>query len=149
MTTLVALLAAISGAILGDRAKGERKTDPWQLKVGSHYEVATKEVVSKGRRSWKIYVGTVQEINDDSVTLVDVSMTSGVDQSTPVLSRIPYLNRLFKTVGIGRSHLGDETVTIPFKDIARREEVDELNFQDRTAGARNNMRKRGLERTRS
>ena len=63
-----------------------------------------------------------------------------------MLGKIPYVNRLFRTVGVGSTHLGDESVTIPLKDIAWNEVVDELEFEHRTAGARLNTRRRDRQR---
>jgi hypothetical protein len=133
MTTFALLLGILFWAAGGGVANAEREADISQLKVGSHCELATKETVSGNGRTLTIYLGTVKELSKDSVTLEDVTFTTRSDRSPPVLGSIPYIKRLFKNVGIGRSHMGEKSVVIPLKDIVRNETVTADEFRMRSA----------------
>ena len=103
-----------------------------ELRIGSHVELVTKETVSGFQRSSTNYLGTVKELSDDAVILRDVTLTNHSDKTPPVVRNIPYVNRFFKNVGIGRTHLGDKSVVVPRKDIARIEPILDEVFLERS-----------------
>lgn len=108
---------------------------PWQ--VGQHCEITTKATPTGWASvSSKTYLGTVAEANAEDVVLKDVSVMQRVESRTPVLHRIPYVNRLFKNVGIGQTHLGDRRVTVSRNEIDTVREVAADEFEKKAASAK-------------
>ncbi len=67
-------------------------------------------------RASHVYYGTVKEVTDTEVVLVDAYAEGRVERGVPVVEHVPYVSRLFKNVGIGRQTF-DHEVHIPRKDI--------------------------------
>jgi hypothetical protein len=135
---LIAVLTITFFATSAGYAKAERKSDPTQLQVGSHVELAIKETVEGNRRSSTVYLGKVKTVTGESVTLQDVTKTIRNESSTPVLRSIPYVKRYFRTVGMGQTHLGKRSVVIPLEDIAGTEAVTAVEFRKRSASRAEN-----------
>jgi hypothetical protein len=132
MTILAALIAIVCSINSSRAADEQHEIDRAQLKVGSHVEIVTKETVSGSKRTSTIFLGTVKTVTGESVTLHDVSKTIRSEDSTPILRSVPYVNRYFRNVGIGRTHMGKRTVVIPLADIARSESVTPVEFRKRS-----------------
>jgi hypothetical protein len=133
-TPLLVLSLVMSTCALGSDKNVVEISD--DLSVGSHCEVATKDTRSKRAVFRANYVGTIAEINVDSITLHDVTMNQITDRTPPVLGSIPYLKRFFRTAGVGRSHLGDKSRVIMLKDVARIEPMSDEQFEVRSARRR-------------
>jgi hypothetical protein len=146
MTTGAPLLAAVLWIANCSYASAEPNADPTELKSGSHVELAIKETVEGNKRSATIYLGKVKTVTSQSVTLHDVTKTVKSETSTPVLRSIPYVNRYFRTVGIGQTHLGKKSVVIPFEDITGTEPVTAVEFQKRSARRARNADPRKTQR---
>lgn len=139
MTAGASLLAAVLWAVGTRYASAEPKTDPAELKVGSHVELTVKETAQGNRPSSTVYLGKVKTVTSKSVTLQDATKTIKSESSTPVLGSIPYVKRYFRSVGVGQSQMGKRAVVIPLDDIARIEAVTVVEFRKR-----NGTSKRGV-----
>lgn len=47
------------------------------------------------------YFGKVVQFDEEHIVMTDVSRQVRVERSVPILASIPYINRLFRNVGIG------------------------------------------------
>ena len=99
---LVACAAVARGQNAVDSGEASPRADA--LVVGYEYVVAAERHGVRQQLS-----GTLVKVNDRWIVLRCV-LESRNETGVPVMSRLPYVNRLFKNVGIGRS---DENIWIP------------------------------------
>jgi hypothetical protein len=133
MTAGAPLLTAVLWTVGTSYVSAEPKSDPADLKVGSHIEVTIKETAQGNRRSSTFYLGKVKTVTSQSVSLQDVTKTIRNESSTPVLGSLPYVKRYFRNIGIGQTHMGKRAVVIPLDDIARIDAVTAVEFRKRSA----------------
>jgi hypothetical protein len=69
-----------------------------QLVIGDRYEVAVQRGEAKEQ-----YHGTLVKATDRWLVLLN-KYESRTERGVPVAAKVPYLNRLFRNVGIGRPH---------------------------------------------
>jgi len=85
-----------------------------KLKPGQHVCLLTHSIVSRTpnsvRRSIEQVAGTIVSVDEDVLVLKNaVKLTEGRTMTgTPIASKIPYVSRLFKNSGVGRT-----TISIP------------------------------------
>ena len=93
------------------------KIDPQELKPGQHVRLITGErpncddpdilgevlTISRSRS----FAGTVKTNDGDRLVLQDVVMINEARKQTgvPIVSKVPYVSRLFKSTGVGRKHV--------------------------------------------
>lgn len=111
--------------------------DPKQLKVGQHVQViaggSPKTLDQEVQFLTSRIAGTVKEISDDRVVLQDVVMIKQVrsQQAVPVVSKVPYLSRLFKNTGVGREVTAvPGEVTIELSEILHAKELTDSGFAE-------------------
>jgi hypothetical protein len=85
------------------------KIDPQELKPGQHVQLLTGENLSgdfldEVEMCTRSFAGTVKANDGDRLVLQDFVMIHEARSQTgvPVLSKIPYVSRLFKSTGAGR-----------------------------------------------
>lgn len=85
-----------------------------ELKPGQHVCLLTHSTVSRTpnsvRRSIEQVAGTIVSVDEDALVLNNaVKLTEGRTMTgTPIVSKLPYVSRLFKNSGVGR-----EAISIP------------------------------------
>ncbi len=79
------------------------------LQAGQQVRLVTSastvaEMKNGGNTRTTEYVGTIGAIDADNIVLKDASslVTSAVMRGTPILSRVPYVSRMFRNSGVGR-----------------------------------------------
>jgi hypothetical protein len=107
------------------------------LRVGDHCRIGTVERIAWNRRAEGLFWGTVKSRSEEQITLTNVATTGRREHAVPVFSRIPYVNRLFKNVGIGRSQLAEDDVVIRIKDISSARIIGEEELQSVIEDAKN------------
>lgn len=92
-----------------------------QLVIGDRYEVAVQRGEAKEQ-----YHGTLVKVTDRWLVLLNKYETR-TERGVPVAAKVPYLNRLFRNVGIGRSMayrwIPREAATIRGRTIAEKNEL--------------------------
>ena len=85
------------------------KIDPKELKPGQHVQLLTGENLSgdfldEVEMCTRSFAGTVKANDGDRLVLQDFVMIHEARSQTgvPVLSKVPYVSRLFKSTGVGR-----------------------------------------------
>ena len=88
------------------------KIDPKELKPGQHVQLLTGENLSGDfldavEMFTRSFAGTVKANDGDRLVLQDVVMIHEARSQTgiPVLSKVPYVSRLFKSTGVGRKRV--------------------------------------------
>lgn len=79
-------------------------------------------LISDNPNMAQTYIGKVEELDDKQVVLNDVRRQVRVERGVPVFGKIPYLNRLFKNVGIG-------TEKVPGKLTLKRGDIHSIKLQ--------------------
>ncbi len=94
-----------------------------ELKPGQHVCLLTHSTISRTpnsvRRSIAQVAGTIVSVDEDALVLNNaVKLTEGRMMGTPIVSKIPYISRLFKNSGTGR-----EAISIPGEVSIVRSEI--------------------------
>jgi hypothetical protein len=94
-----------------------------KLKPGQHVCLLTHSTVSRTptsvRRSMEQVAGTIVSVDENVLVLNNaVKLTEGRMTGTPIVSKIPYISRLFKNSGVGR-----EVISIPGEVSIVRSEI--------------------------
>ena len=97
-----------------------------KLKPGQHVCLLTHSTVSRTpnsvRHSIEQVAGTIVSVDEDALVLNNaVKLTEGRMMGTPIVSRLPYVSRLFKNSGTGR-----EAISIPGEVSIVRSEIQGL-----------------------
>jgi hypothetical protein len=108
------------------------------LRVGDRCRIGTEERIAWNRRATGLFWGTLKSRSGDEITLANVATTGRSEQVT-IFSRIPYVNRMFKNVGIGRSQLAEDDVVIRVKDISSARVIGEDELQAAIAEAKDHQ----------
>ncbi len=93
--SLVLIAAPVSGQEFG--ATAAESTDVRHLELGDGYEVVVRRDGVEQR-----YSGKLVQVTDEWIVLRTLSEGRN-EYGVPVMSKVPYANRLFRNVGIGRS----------------------------------------------
>ena len=104
------------------------KIDPQELKPGQHVRLITGEtpngddpdIRDEMLMMSRSFAGTVKANDGDRLVLQDVVMINQGRSQTgvPVLSKVPYVSRLFKSAGVGR-----QGVSIPGEVALERSKI--------------------------
>jgi hypothetical protein len=108
------------------------------LRVGDHCQIGTEERIAWNRRAQGLFWGTVKSRSKEQITLTNVATTGRHEHAVPIFSGIPYVNRMFKNVGIGASQLAEEDVVVRVKDISSVKVIDEEELKNVIAGTKDN-----------
>lgn len=119
--------------------------DPKQLKVGQHIQILTGGVPVTDFPEFialptKV-AGTVKVISNGRVVLQDVVMINDrrTQQAVPIVSKVPYVSRLFKNTGVGREVASvPGEVAIELSEILHAKALTDAEFED--------IQKYGVER---
>ncbi|RLS39545.1 MAG: hypothetical protein DWH78_04875 [Planctomycetota bacterium] len=98
-----------------------------KLKPGRHVCLLTHATVSRTpnsvRHSIEQVAGTIVSVDEDALVLNNaVKLTEGRMMGTPIVSKIPYISRLFKNSGTGR-----EAISIPGEVSIVRSEIQGIS----------------------
>ena len=98
-----------------------------KLKPGQHVCLLTHSTVSRTpnsvRHSIEQVAGTIVSVDEDALVLNNaVKLTEGRMMGTPIVSKIPYISRLFKNSGTGR-----EAISIPGEVSIVRSEIQGIS----------------------
>jgi hypothetical protein len=96
----------------------EKAVSPKMLRAGDRCEIILVAQTTSSNRTTGQIVGTVLRTADDQIVLTDAWRTGRTERGVPILSKIPYANRLFKSVGIGREKIADTEYPVPLERIS-------------------------------
>jgi hypothetical protein len=102
------------------------------LTVDSACEITITKQTLTSKTTAK-YVGLVAATYDDRLVLRDVSTKARTEHGVPILAKIPSQNRLYKTVGVGRAHLGDVEIALRRDQITAVRPLTTEQFEDLSA----------------
>ncbi|MDA1231207.1 MAG: hypothetical protein O2856_10570 [Planctomycetota bacterium] len=120
--------------------------DPKQLKAGQHIQILTGGTPMTDFPEFIVLptkmAGSVKEVGPDRVVLQDVLMVneSRSQQGVPIVSKVPYVSRLFKNTGVGRVSTaipGELTI-----ELSRILHASELTAEEFEAMQKNGMPER-------
>ncbi len=136
-------LAMLASLVVASALRAAEPTSPFpeklKLAVGYHCEVTTFPKTSGWDKTTTTYTGTVMATDGNGITMRNVTQASRVEQCPPLLNRVPYINRVFKNVGIGRAHLGEKQVSVTYAEMASFREVPDKEFKSLTESAKDNF----------
>ncbi len=116
------------------------------LRVGDHCCIGTDERIAWNRRATSWFCGTIKSRSEDEMTFTNMATTGRREHTVSIIARIPYVNRMFKNVGIGRSHLAEQDVVVRVKDISSVKVIDEEELQNAIADTKDsNFHRVGIE----
>lgn len=113
------LVASTAASLLAQEDKVESKL---QLSDDIVDQVCEIVLISDKPNMTQTYVGKVVELDDEQVVVTDVRRHVRVERGVPIFGKIPYLNRLFKNVGIG-------TEKVPGKLTIKRGDIHSVKLQ--------------------
>lgn len=108
--------------------------DPKQFHVGQHVHMIAGDSPTTLDQEIRLLTssiaGTVKEVSTDRVVLQDLMMVkTGRSQGVPVVSKVPYISRLFRNSGVGRvSTAVPGELTIEMSSILHSSELSEVEF---------------------
>lgn len=110
--------------------------DPKLLKAGQHIQILTGGTPVTDFPEFIVLptkvAGSVKEVGPDRVVLQEVVMVneSRTQQGVPIVSKVPYVSRLFKNTGVGRvSTAIPGELTIELSRILHACELTEVEFE--------------------
>jgi hypothetical protein len=109
------------------------------LRVGDHCLIGTEERIGWNRRATSSFWGTVKSRSEEQITLTNVATTGRSEHLVPIISRIPYVNRMFKNVGIGASQLAEDDVVVRVKEISSAQVIGEEQLKTVIEDAKNHQ----------
>lgn len=113
------LVASTATSLLAQESKVESKLPLSDDIVDQVCEIV---LISDKPNMTQTYVGKVVELDDEQVVVTDVRRHVRVERGVPIFGKIPYLNRLFKNVGIG-------TEKVPGKLTIKRGDIHSVKLQ--------------------
>ncbi len=126
----VLLVSFATCLLMASTASADGKHDATDV-IGKRFKLTMKSEVQ--------YVGVITQINEDSVVLADVSIIGETERGVPFLSNKPYVDRLFKNVGMKEKKL-EYGIVIPLHEIESWEAIEAADSKNRPKVQTNELR---------
>jgi hypothetical protein len=139
VAALISCLIVGSPVVAGDE-KPSKASVIKALRVGDHCQIGTEERIAWNRRATGQFWGTVKSRSEDEITLANVATTGRREHTVPIITRIPYVNRMYKNVGVGRMQFAEaDDVVIRVKAISAARVIGEEELQAAIEDAKNHQ----------